>query len=82
MGSKGGIVRMWDMNLVRNWAVTMNTQDNADMQKLIITILYSGKMVVIKSQKSAELWDTMTWKVVRHIDYKSGVRIAFSPDKN
>jgi len=33
VGSKDGIVRMWNMNLVRNQAVTMNTQDddNADM---------------------------------------------------
>ena len=60
----------------------MNTQDDADMQKLIITVLHSGKMVATKSQESAELWDTMTWKVVRHMDYKSGVRIAFSPDEN
>jgi len=60
----------------------MNIQDDADMQKLIITVSHSGKMAATKSQKSTELWDIMTWKVVRHIDYKSGVRIAFSPDEN
>jgi len=60
----------------------MNTQDDADMQKLIIAVSCSGKMVATESQESAELWDTTTWEVVRRTDYESGVSIAFSPDED
>ena len=80
--SKSGIVRMWDMNLVRNQTVTMNTQDNTDMQKLIIAVSYSRKMVATKSTQSVELWNITTWEVIRYMDYKSHVEISFSPDKN
>jgi len=49
------------------------------MQEFIPAVSCSRKMV---ATKSAELWDTMTWEVVRHMDNKSHVEIAFSPDEN
>ena len=62
VGSKGGIVRMWDINLVRNQAVTMDTQDNddADMQKFIPAVSHSGKIVATESMQSVEFWNTTT----------------------
>ena len=84
VGSKGGIVRIWDINLVRNQAVTMDTQDNddADMQKFIPAVSHSGKIVATESMQSVEFWNTTTWEVVRYMDYESCMRIAFLPDEN
>jgi len=79
VGSGDGTVRMWDMNLARNQAATMDTQD--DVRK-VIAVSPSGKMVVTQSKRSVELWDTNTWEVVRRMDNEDGMRIAFSPDEN
>jgi len=79
VGSWDGTVRMWDMNLARNQAVTMDTQD--DVRK-VIAVAPSGKMVATKSTRSIELWDTATSEVIRHMDSESGMKIAFSPDEN
>ena len=79
VGSGDGTVRMWDMNLARNQAVTMDTQD--DVRK-VIAVSPSGKMVATKSTRSVEFWDTTTWEVVRRMDYEYGMEAAFSPDEN
>jgi len=79
VGSSFGTVRMLDINLARNQAVTMDTQD--DVRKFI-AVSSSGKMVVTQSKRSIELWDTATSEVVRRTDTESYVRIAFSPDEN
>ena len=79
VGSSFGTVRMLDINLARNQAVTMDTQD--DMRRFI-AVSSSGKMVVTQSKRSIELWDTATSEVVRRTDTESYVRIAFSPDEN
>ena len=79
--SKGRIMRMWDMNLVRNQAVTMDTQHNANMQKFISVVSCSRKIVATESQVFTNLWDTITWEVVRYIDYESCMRIAFLPNE-
>jgi len=72
---------MIDMNLARNQATTMDTQDNVWK---VITVLPSGKIVVTTSEQFVELWDTNTWEVesLRHMDYEDGMKIAFSPDEN
>ena len=74
-----GIVRMWDVNLARNQAVTMDTQD--DVRKFI-AVSPSGKMVATKSTRSVEFWDTVTSEVIRRMDNEDDMRIAFSPDEN
>jgi len=79
VGSWDGTVRMWDVNLARNQAVIMDTQD--DVRK-VIAVSPSGKMVATTSERSVELWDTTTWEVVMHMDYESHVEISFSPDEN
>jgi len=79
VGSSDGTVRMWDMNLARNQAVTMDTQD--DVRK-VIAVSSSGKMVVTQSKRSVELRDTNTSEVVRRMDYEDDMKIAFSPDEN
>jgi len=74
---------MWDVNLARNQAVTMDTQDDVqdDVWKFI-AVSPSGKMVVTESIRSVEFWDTTTWEVIRRMDSKFGMKIAFSPDEN
>jgi len=79
VGSEDGTVRMWDMNLARNQAVTMDTQD--DVRKFI-AVSPSGKMVATQSTRSIELWDTATSEVVRRMDTGSRVEVAFSLDEN
>jgi len=76
VGSGDGIVRMWDMNLVRKQPVTMDTQDDGDMRE----VSHSGKMVATISKRSIELRNTTTSEVVRRMDNESHVEIAFSPD--
>ena len=72
-------MRMWNMNLVEKYPITMNTQD--DIQE-VIRVSPSRKMVATKSTQSIELQDTVTSEIIRHIDYKDDVEIAFSPDEN
>ena len=79
VGSSFGTVRMLDINLARNQAVTMDTQD--DVWK-VIAVSSSGKMVVTQSKRSIELRDTNTSEVVRCMDYEDDMKIAFSPDEN
>ena len=79
VGSGDGIVRMWDMNLVRKQPVTMDTQDDGDMRE-VIAVSHSGKMVATISKRSIELRNTTTSEVVRRMDNESHVEIAFSPD--
>ena len=44
-------MRIWDMNLVRNQAVTIDTQDDddADIRKFIPAVSHSGKIVATES---------------------------------
>ena len=79
VGSRDGTVSMWDVNLARNQAATMDTED--DVRK-VIAVSPSGKMVVTQSERSIELWDTATSEVIRRMDTKYGMDIAFSPDEN
>ena len=79
VGSGDGTVRMWDVNLARNQAATMDTQDDV---REVIAVSPSGKMVATQSTRSVEFWDTTTWEVIRHMDSESGMKIAFSPDEN
>ena len=79
VGSGDGTVRMWDMNLARNQAVTMDTQDDV---REVIAVSPSRNMVATQSTRSVEFWDTTTWEVVRRMDTESRVKIAFSPDEN
>jgi len=79
VGSEDGIVRIWDVNLARNQAVTMDTQD--DMWE-VIAVSPSGNMVVTQSKRSIELRDTVTSEVIRRMDNEDDMRIAFSPDEN
>ena len=79
VGSYSGIVRMWDVNLARNQATSMDTQD--DVWE-VIAVSPSGKMVATQSKRFVELWDTTTWEVVRRMDTGSRVEVAFSPDEN
>jgi len=46
VGSSFETVRMWDMNLARNQAATMDTQDDV---REVITVSPSGKMVATQS---------------------------------
>ena len=77
VGSSFGTVRMLDINLARNQAVTMDTQD--DVRK-VIAVAPSGKMVVTQSKRSIELRDTNTSEVIRRMDAESYMGITFSPD--
>ena len=79
VGSYSGIVSMWNVNLARNQAATMDTQD--DVWGIIAVSLF-GKMVVTASEKFVELWDTNTWEVIRCMDHEDGMKIAFLPDGN
>ena len=79
VGLLDGIVRIWDVNLARNQAVTMDTQD--DMWE-VIAVSPSGNMVVTQSKRSIELRDTVTSEVIRRMDNEDDMRIAFSPDEN
>lgn len=62
VGSWDRIVRMWDVNLARNQAITMNTQD--DVQKVIVVSPFR-KMVATQLKQSIELWDTNTSEIIR-----------------
>jgi len=81
VGSYSGTVSIWNVNLARNQAATMDTQD--DVQKFI-AVSPSRKMVVTTSEQFVELWDTNTWEVepLRYINYEDAMKIAFSPDEN
>ena len=79
MGSGDGTVRMWDVNLARNQAATMDTQDDV---REVIAVSPSRNMVATQSTRSVEFWDTTTWEVIRHMDSESGMKIAFSPNEN
>jgi len=79
VGSYSGIVSMWNVNLARNQAATMDTQDDV---RGIISVSPFRKMVVTVSEKFVELWDTNTWKVIKCMDHEDGMKIAFSPDRN
>ena len=79
VGSWDRIVRMWDVNLARNQAITMNTQD--DVWE-VITVLPFRNIVATKSKQSIEFQNIVTLEVIRYIDSKSGIKIVFSPDEN
>jgi len=88
VGYYDGSVGMWDVDLedsTRNWADTIDTQDDTDTRQ-VIRISPSGKVAATESQQSrnVKLLDTNTGEVVAHIDveYEDRISIAFSPDDN
>ena len=57
----------------------MDTKDNIQE---VITVLLFGKIVATILEQSIELQNTVTSEIIRHMDSKSGMKIAFSPDGN
>jgi len=87
VGYYDGSVRMWNVdleNLAINQTDTMDTQDDADVRR-VITILPSGKMIVTRSQQSSkiEFLDMTTGEVVvcTDIEYEDDMKVAFSQDE-
>ena len=78
---------MWSLNvenLVEDWPLTANTQDNTDILQ-VISSLHSGEMMAtILWSSYIKFRDTAAWEIVEHMDikHKDDMKIALSPDGN